>query len=59
MLDSKYPRGDKIRLVLDNLKVHTSEITKKYLSTVPGRFEFRAILFAFSYLMNKIVFVTS
>lgn len=44
MLDSKYPRGDKIRLVLDNLKVHTSEITKKYLSTVPGRFEFRDIL---------------
>lgn len=40
MLDSKYPKGDKIRLVLDNLKVHTSEVTRKYLSTVPGRFEF-------------------
>ena len=40
VLDSKYPKGDKIRLVLDNLKVHTSEVTRRYLSTVPGRFEF-------------------
>lgn len=40
LLDSKYPKEDKIRLVLDNLKVHTSEETKRYLSTVPGRFEF-------------------
>lgn len=40
LLDSKYPKEDKIRLVLDNLKVHTSEETKKYLATVPGRFEF-------------------
>ena len=40
ILDSKYPKGDKIRLVLDNLKVHTSEETRKYLATVPGRFEF-------------------
>ena len=40
MIDSKYPKGDKIRLVLDNLKVHTSEVTTRYLSTVPGRFEF-------------------
>lgn len=40
LLDSKYPKEDKIRLVLDNLKVHTSEGTKKYLATVPGRFEF-------------------
>lgn len=40
LLDSKYPQGDKIRLVLDNLKVHTSEETRKYLATVPGRFEF-------------------
>lgn len=38
--DSKYPKEDKIRLVLDNLKVHTSEETRKYLATVPGRFEF-------------------
>ena len=40
ILDSKYPEGDKIRIVLDNLKVHTSEETRKYLATVPGRFEF-------------------
>ena len=40
ILDDKYPKGDKIRLVLDNLKVHTSEETRKYLSTVPGRFDF-------------------
>lgn len=40
LLDSKYHKEDKIRLVLDNLKVHTSEETKKYLATVPGRFEF-------------------
>ena len=40
LLDSKYPKEDKIRIVLDNLKVHTSEETRKYLATVPGRYEF-------------------
>ena len=40
LLDQKYPEGDKIRLVLDNLKVHSSVETRKYLATVPGRFEF-------------------
>lgn len=40
LLDDKYPKGDKIRIVLDNLKVHTSEATRKYLATVLGRFEF-------------------
>ena len=40
LLDAKYPKGDKIRLVLDNLKVHTSEETRKYLAKFPGRFEF-------------------
>ena len=40
LLDDKYPKGDKLRIVLDNLKVHTSEATRKYLATVPGRFEF-------------------
>ena len=40
LLDNKYPKGNKIRIVLDNLKVHTSEATRKYLATVPGRFEF-------------------
>lgn len=40
LLDNKYPKEDKIRLVLDNLKVHSSLETRKYLATVPGRFEF-------------------
>ena len=40
LLDARYPKGDKIRLVLDNLRVHSSEDTRKYLATVPGRFEF-------------------
>ena len=40
ILDGKYPKGDKIRLVLDNLKVHKSEKVQKYISSVPGRFEF-------------------
>jgi transposase len=40
LLDAKYPKEDKIRLVLDNLKVHTSDETRKSLATVPGRFEF-------------------
>ena len=40
LLDDKYPKGDKLRIVLDNLKVHTSEATRKYLATVPERFEF-------------------
>lgn len=40
LLDDKYPKGDKLYIVLDNLKVHTSEATRKYLATVPGRFEF-------------------
>ena len=40
LLDDKYPKGDKLRIVLDNLKVNTSEATRKYLATVPGRFEF-------------------
>ena len=40
MLDAKYPKGDKIRIILDNLKVHTSDETRRFLATVPGRFEF-------------------
>ena len=40
LLNSKYPKKDKIRLVLDNLKVHSSKETRAYLATVPGRFEF-------------------
>ena len=40
LLDDKYPKGDKLCIVLDNLKVYTSDATRKYLATVPGRFEF-------------------
>lgn len=40
ILNEKYPKGDKIRIVLDNLKVHTSDETRKYLASVPDRFEF-------------------
>lgn len=40
ILDEKYPKGDKIRLVLDNLKVHSSAEVKEYISQVPDRFEF-------------------
>lgn len=40
ILDSKYPKGDKIRLVLDNLKVHTSDKVKEYIKSTPDRFEF-------------------
>ena len=39
-LDDYYPKEDVIRILLDNLKVHTSEKTKEYLKTRPGRFEF-------------------
>lgn len=40
MLDSKYPKEDKIRIILDNLKVHTADETRRFLATIPGRFEF-------------------
>jgi transposase len=40
LLDNKYPHGDKIRIVLDNLAVHKSEKVQDYLNTVPERFEF-------------------
>lgn len=40
ILDGKYPKGDKIRLVLDNLRVHKSEKVQNYIATVPDRFEF-------------------
>ena len=39
-LDDKYPKEDKIRLVLDNLKVHSSVEVQNYIETVPDRFEF-------------------
>ena len=40
LLDAKYPKGDTIRLVLDNLRVHRAKKVVEYLSTVKGRFEF-------------------
>ena len=39
-LNGRYPHGDKIRLILDNLKVHSSADVQEYIATVPGRFEF-------------------
>lgn len=39
-LDDKYPKGDKIRLILDNHSAHTSRETQEYLNTITGRFEF-------------------
>ena len=40
ILDDKYPKGDKIRVILDNHSAHTSKETQEYLNTVDGRFEF-------------------
>ena len=40
ILDNKYPKGDKIRMVLNNHSAHTSKETRSFLATVPGRFEF-------------------
>ncbi len=39
-IDDKYPKGDKIRLILDNQSSHISRETQEYLNTIPGRFEF-------------------
>jgi len=39
-LDSYYPQKIKIVVILDNLKMHTSKETQKYLETVPQRFQF-------------------
>ncbi|MFP3155441.1 transposase [Lachnospiraceae bacterium ZAX-1] len=39
-LDEKYPKGDKIRLVLGSHSDHTSKETRKYLGSRAGRFEF-------------------
>ena len=40
VLDERYPKGKKIRLVLDNHSAHISKELQKYLATVPNRFEF-------------------
>ena len=39
-LDSKYPEGVRIQVILDNHSVHTSKKTCAYLKTVANRFEF-------------------
>ena len=39
-LDEKYPKGDIIRIILDNHSAHTSKETQEYLNTISGRFEF-------------------
>ena len=40
MLDSTYSKDITIRIILDNHSAHISEETRKYLSTVPNRFDF-------------------
>ncbi|MGC8663344.1 MAG: IS630 family transposase [Thermoplasmata archaeon] len=40
VLDGNYPKNVKITVILDNLKVHTSSETRKYLLTHPERFNF-------------------
>lgn len=40
LLDEKYSKDKKIKIVLDNHSVHTSKETRKYLKEHPGRFEF-------------------
>lgn len=41
LLDAKYPKGDTIRLILDNHSAHKSKETKRFLATLPeGRFVF-------------------
>ena len=39
-LDSSYPKDKRIRVILDNLRVHTSAKTREFLLTVPNRFDF-------------------
>lgn len=40
ILDEKYEKDRKIKIVLDNHTAHTSKETRKYLDAHPGRFEF-------------------
>ncbi len=40
MLDSTYSKDITIRIILDNHSAHISKETRKYLSTVPNRFDF-------------------
>lgn len=36
MLDYQYPKNLKLKIILDNLRVHTSAVTTQYLKTVPN-----------------------
>lgn len=40
LADHHYPKGARIRIVLDNHSAHISKETRSYLNTVPSRFEF-------------------
>lgn len=40
MVDTKYPKELSIKIILDNLRVHTSKQVLNYLSERPGRFDF-------------------
>ncbi len=40
ILDDKYDKAKKIKIVLDNHSAHTSKETRRYLEQHPGRFEF-------------------
>lgn len=40
MLDGKYPKGVKLRLILDNHSAHISRETRRYLESMPNRFDF-------------------
>ena len=40
LADDHYPKGSRIRIVLDNHTAHTSKETRSYLVTAPNRFEF-------------------
>ncbi len=40
MVDQHYPKATKLRILLDNHSAHTSKETRRFLETVPGRFEF-------------------
>jgi len=39
-IDGIYPKGIKIKIILDNHSSHISKETKNYLKQIPGRFEF-------------------
>jgi transposase len=40
LADAHYPRGARIRIVLDNHSAHISRQTRSFLATLPNRFEF-------------------